>query len=108
MTEFKLCEEMGLKVQEAPLLHPFVYASDVEKMLAGGRRDEAAEVCPNRHVVTGNYFDQITLKIPQKPKPVTKKELENQLWLAIQALKLFKLNDNLTPLLERIAKAGIE
>jgi len=116
MTEFKLCEEMGLKTLEHSWINDsfkfhVILALDVEKMLQGGRRySEQAEwqSGPIRgpfQTYLGEKTEHISLTIPQKPKPVTKEDI-------LQALKtlnvLHNKFDHVTDLIERIEKNGIE
>ena len=118
MTEFKLCEEMGLERWGTYLLddnkmETVIKASDVEKMLQCGQAGFAefqwnfsnsnGDPMPEKPSV----FSTILLTIPKKPKPVTKEEIITML-KAIRANPVsFEFNP-VTDLLKRIEKAGIE
>jgi len=119
MTEFKLCEEMGLEPKAVFAFalessEQVIKASDVEKMLQGGRAVESKMTYSWNEIRGSNSFSYtttcerdditktITLTVPQKPKPVTKDEI-------IKTLKMYNQNGNLaSEVLERIEKAGIE
>ena len=118
MTEFKLCEEMGLvRLLDTNVNEPVIKASDVEKMLQGGQRIQAnvdytwneikdsAGLFYMQPKTKGETTETISLTIPQKHKPVTKEDV-------LQALKTLNILhnkfDHVTDLIERIEKAGIE
>jgi hypothetical protein len=113
MTEFKLCEEMGLKVKNYSTGYNtddiFILASDVEKMLQGGERKKEV-VYYIRETGSSGFGhpvyakdESLTLSIPQKPKPVSKAEI-------VAILETFNVSEKTeaAKLIERIEKAGIE
>jgi hypothetical protein len=119
MTEFPLCEEMGLE-PKAVFAFAFnsseqvIKASDVEKMLQGGKITEVTQDFSWNEIkdsaglwyvaknTKSDVTKSITLTVPQKPKPVTKEEILEKLKSCVGYW------DKLEPLIERIEKAGIE
>lgn len=114
MSEFKLCEEMGLTKSLAYFVASdkdksgyVIPASDVEKMLKNGLRIIQCDLQtgwvggPNQ-IIKGEPQRQFILNPPEKPKPVTKEEILKALYQASKSTWDFK------DLISNIEKAGIE
>jgi hypothetical protein len=115
MTEFKLCEEMGLLVAAKGFYREGAYlipASDVEKMLEGGKQTRAVDYYIKETGTSGlgtpiySKNIELVLSIPQKPKPVTKEEIIS--FSKNIPTKATFLTDEIKELFKRIEKAGIE